>query len=113
MTITPAKIIMLAAGTAVAILYLHNAALKSENEALRNERDGLREEIAAREKERAKTAAEMQKLTAKAAALQKTGIKGEDRINETIKKSGDPCLGRRPDDSMLNLLRDKIPDNPE
>ena len=113
MTITPAQVIMILTGTAVAILYLHNAALKNENEALQNERDTLREEIAAHERERAKTAAELQKLTAKAAALQKTGIKGEDRINETIKKSGDPCLGRRPDDSMLNLLRDKIPDNPE
>lgn len=112
MTITPAKIIMILTGM-VAALCLYTAAIKSENKALRQERDGLREEIAAREKERAKTAAEIQKLTAKAAALQKTGIKGEDRINETIKKSGDPCLGRRPDDSMLNLLRDKIPDNPE
>lgn len=112
MTITPANIIMILTGM-VAALCLYTAAIKNENKALRQERDGLREEIAAREKERAKTAAEMQKLTAKAAALQKTGIKGEDRINETIKKSGDPCLGRRPDDSMLNLLRDKIPDNPE
>lgn len=112
MTITPANIIMVLTGM-VAALCLYSAAIKNENKALRQERDGLREEIAAREKERAKTAAEMQKLTAKAAALQKTGIKGEDRINETIKKSGDPCLGRRPDDSMLNLLRDKIPDNPE
>lgn len=112
MTITPAKIIMVLTGM-VAALCLYSAAIKNENKALRQERDGLREEIAAREKERAKTAAEMQKLTAKAAALQKTGIKGEDRINEAIKKSGDPCLGRRPDDSMLNLLRDKIPDNPE
>lgn len=112
MTITPAKIIMILTGM-VAALCLYTAAIKNENKALRQERDGLREEIAAREKERAKTAAEIQKLTAKAAALQKTGIKGEDRINETIKKSGDPCLGRRPDDSMLNLLRDKIPDNPE
>lgn len=112
MTITPAKIIMILTGM-VAALCLYSAAIKNENKALRQERDGLREEIAAREKERAKTAAEMQKLTAKAAALQKTGIKGEDRINETIKKSGDPCLGRRPDDSMLNLLRDRIPDNPE
>ena len=112
MSITPAKIIMVLTGM-VAALCLYSAAIKNENKALRQERDGLREEIAAREKERAKTAAEMQKLTAKAAALQKTGIKGEDRINETIKKSGDPCLGRRPDDSMLNLLRDKIPDNPE
>ena len=112
MTITPAKIIMILTGM-VAALCLYNSVIKNENKALRQERDGLREEIAAREKERAKTAAEMQKLTAKAAALQKTGIKGEDRINETIKKSGDPCLGRRPDDSMLNLLRDKIPDNPE
>ena len=113
MTITPAKIIMLAAGAAVAILYLHNAALKSENEALRNERDGLREEIAAREKERAKTAAELQRMTERAAALQKAGKKGEDRINETIKKSGDPCLGRRPDDAMLNLLREQLPHHPQ
>ena len=113
MTITPANIIITALTGMVAILCLYNAAVKSENRALRNERDGLREEIAAREKERAKTAAEMQKLTAKAAALQKAGIKGEDKINETVKKSGDPCLGRRPDDAMLNLLREQLPHNPE
>lgn len=113
MTITPANIIMILTGTAVAILYLHNAALKNENEALQNERDALRGEIAAHERERAKTTAEIQKLTAKAAALQKAGIKGEDRINETIKKSGDPCLGRRPDDAMLNLLREQLPHHPQ
>ena len=50
MTITPAQVIMILAGTAVAILYLHNAALKNENEALQNERDALRGEIAAHER---------------------------------------------------------------
>ena len=112
MTITPANIIMVLTWM-VAALCLYTAALKNENKALQNERDTLREEIATHERERAKTAAEMQKLTAKAAALQKTGIKGEDRINETIKKSGDPCLGRRPDDAMLNLLREQLPHHPE
>lgn len=113
MTITPARVIMILAGTAVAILYLHNAALKNENEALQRERDTLRGEIAAHERERAKTAAELQRMTERAAALQKAGKKGEDRINETIKKSGDPCLGRRPDDAMLNLLREQLPHHPQ
>lgn len=113
MTITPSQGIMVLAGAAVAILYLHNAALKNENEALQNERNALRGEIAAHERERAKTAAELQRMTEKAAALRKAGKKGEDRINDHIKKSGDPCLGRRPDDAMLNLLREQLPHHPE
>lgn len=113
MTITPANIIIMALTGMTAALCLYNAAIKSENRALQNERDTLRGEIAAHERERAKTAAEMLKLTAKAAALQKAGIKGEDRINGQIKKSGDPCLGRRPDDAMLKLLREQLPHNPE
>lgn len=112
MTITPANIIMILTGM-VAALCLYSAAIKNENKALRNERDALREEIAAHERERAKTAAELQRMTERAAALQKAGKKGEDRINETIKKSGDPCLGRRPDDAMLNLLREQLPHHPE
>ena len=105
MTITPAKIIMLLTGM-VAALCLYTSAIKNENKALRQERDALREEIAAREKERAeKTAAEMQKLTEKAAAIRKTARKGEDQINAEIQKGGDPCLNRRADDAMLNLLR--------
>lgn len=112
MTITPANIIMILTGM-VAALCLYNAAIRNENKALQNERDALREEIAAHERERAKTAAELQRMTEKAAALQKAGKKGEDRINENIKKSGDPCLGRRPDDAMLNLLREQLPHHPE
>lgn len=112
MTITPANIIMILTGM-VAALCLYSAAIKNENKALQNERDTLRGEIAAHERERAKTAAELQRMTEKAAALQKAGKKGEDRINETIKKSGDPCLGRRPDDAMLNLLREQLPHHPQ
>lgn len=113
MTITPAQVIMILAGTAVAILYLHNAALKNENEALQNERDTLQREIAAHEEERAKTAAEMKRLTATTDALRKAGRKGEDKINEQIKTSSDPCLNRRPDGAMLDLLRNGVPGHPE
>lgn len=112
MTITPAHIIMILTGM-VAALCLYSAAIKNENKALQRERNTLREEIAAHERERAKTAAELQRMTEKAAALQKAGKKGEDRINEHIKQSGDPCLGRRPDDAMLNLLREQLPHHPE
>lgn len=113
MTITPAQVIMILAGTAVAILYLHNAALKNENEALQRERDTLRGEIAAHEEERAKTAAEMKRLTATADALRKAGRKGEDKINAEIRKGGDPCLNSRPDGAMLDLLRNGVPGHPE
>ena len=112
MTITPANIIM-GLTVMVAALCQYSAAIKNENKALQRERDNLREEIAAHERERAKTAAELQRMTEKAAALQKAGKRGEDRINEHIKKSGDPCLGRRPDDAMLNLLREQLPHHPE
>jgi predicted Holliday junction resolvase-like endonuclease len=112
MTITPAHIIMILTGM-VAALCLYSAAIRNENRALQRERDTLREEIAAHERERAKMAAELQRMTEKAAALQKAGKKGEDRINDQIKKSGDPCLGRRPDDAMLNLLREQLPHHPE
>ena len=112
MTITPAKIIMVLTGM-VAALCLYNAAIKTENKALRQERDALREEIAAREKERAKTAAEMKRLTATAEALRKAGRKGEDKINEQIKASGDPCLNSRPDGAMLDLLREQLPHHPQ
>lgn len=112
MTITPTHIIMILTGM-VAALCLYSAAIKNENKALQNERNALREEIAAHERERVKTAAELQRMTEKAAALRKAGKRGEDRINENIKKSGDPCLGRRPDDAMLNLLREQLPHHPE
>lgn len=108
----PEKIIMILTGM-VAVLCLYNAAIRNENRALQRERDTLREEIAAHERERAKTAAELQRMAEKAADLQKAGKKGEDRINENIKKSGDPCLGRRPDDAMLNLLREQLPHHPQ
>ena len=93
--------------------HLHIRGGMTPEMALQRERDTLRGEIAAHERERAKTAAELQRMTEKAAALQKAGKRGEDRINEHIKKSGDPCLGRRPDDAMLNLLREQLPHHPE
>ena len=99
--------------TALAVMAIWNIALRNDNQRLTGDNQRLNAELAEIAERAEKTAAEMLKLTAKAAALQKAGRKGEDKINEQIKASGDPCLGRRPDDSMLNLLRDKIPDNPE
>ena len=99
--------------TALAAMAIWNTALRSERNALQNERDTLQRELAAHEEERAKTAAEMKRLTTTAEALRKAGIKGEDKINAQIKASGDPCLNRRPDGAMLDLLRNGVPGHPE
>lgn len=98
---------------ALAAMAVWNTALRSERNALQNERNALQREIAAHEEERAKTAAEMKRLTATAEALRKAGRKGEDKINEQIKASGDPCLNSRPDGAMLDLLRNGVPGHPE
>ena len=81
------------------------AALASWNIALRSDNQRLNAELAEIAERAEKTAAEMLKLTEKAAAIRKTARKGEDQINAEIRKGGDPCLNRRADDGMLNLLR--------
>lgn len=93
------------AGGIIAAMATWNITLRSDNQRLAGDNQRLNAELAEIAERAEKTAAEIQKLTAKAAALQKAGIKGEDKINETVKKSGDPCLDRRADDAMLNLLR--------
>lgn len=93
------------AGGVIATLAAWNIALRSDNQRLAGDNQRLNTELAEIAERAEKTAAEMQKLAAKAAAIRKTARKGEDQINDQIKKSGDPCLNRRADDSMLNLLR--------
>lgn len=99
--------------TALAVMAVWNATLRNDNQRLAGDNQRLNAEIAEIAERAEKTAAEMLKLTAKAAALQKAARKGEDKINEQIKASGDPCLGRRPDDAMLNLLREQLPHHPQ
>lgn len=93
------------AGGVIATLAAWNIALRSDNQRLAGDNQRLNTELAEIAERAEKTAAEMLKLTEKAAAIRKTARKGEDQINDQIKKSGDPCLDRRADDSMLNLLR--------
>ena len=96
------------AGGVIAILVAWNIALRNNNQRLAGDNQRLNAEIAEIAEREEKTAAEMLKLTEKAAALRKAGRKGEDQINAEIKKGSDPCLGRRADDAMLNLLRDPV-----
>ena len=93
------------AGGIIAAMATWNITLRSDNQRLAGDNARLNAEIAEIAERAEKTAAEMQKLTEKAAAIRKTARKGEDQINDQIKKSGDPCLNRRADDGMLNLLR--------
>ena len=93
------------AGGVIAILVAWNIALRNNNQRLAGDNQRLNAELAEIAEREEKTAAEMLKLTEKAAALRKAGRKGEDQINAEIKKGSDPCLNRRADDSMLKLLR--------
>lgn len=93
------------AGGVIAALATWNIALRNDNQRLAGDNQRLNAEIAEIAERAEKTAAEMLKLTEKAAAIRKTARKGEDQINAEIRKGGDPCLDRRADDSMLNLLR--------
>ena len=93
------------AGGVIAALATWNIALRNDNQRLAGDNQRLNAEIAEIAERAEKTAAEMLKLTEKAAAIRKTARKGEDQINAEIQKGGDPCLNRRADDAMLNLLR--------
>lgn len=93
------------AGGIIAALAAWNITLRGDNQRLAGDNQRLNAELAEIAERAEKTAAEMQKLTEKAAAIRKTAQKGEDQINAEIKKGGDPCLDRRADDAMLNLLR--------
>lgn len=97
------------AGGLIAVMAAWNIALRSDNQRLAGDNARLNAEIAEIAERAEKTAAEMQKLAAKAAAIRKTARKGEDQINAEIRKGGDPCINRRADDAMLKLLRDQIP----
>ena len=96
------------AGGVIAILVAWNIAIRSDNQRLAGDNRRLNAELAEIAEREEKTAAELQRMTEKAAALRKAGRKGEDQINAEIKKGSDPCLGRRADDAMLNLLRDPV-----
>ena len=98
---------------ALAVMAIWNTALRNANQRLTGDNQRLNAELAKIAEQAEKTAAEMLKLTEKAATLRKNARKGEDKINEQIKASGDPCLGRRPDDAMLDLLRNGVPGHPE
>ena len=93
------------AGGVIAALATWNIALRNDNQRLAGDNQRLNAEIAEIAERAEKTAAEMLKLTEKATAIRKTARKGEDQINAEIQKGGDPCLNRRADDAMLNLLR--------
>ena len=93
---------------ALAVMAIWNTALRNANQRLTGDNQRLNAELAKIAEQAEKTAAEMLKLTEKAAALRKAGRKGEDQINAEIKKGGDPCLNRRADDAMLKLLRDPV-----
>ena len=93
------------AGGVIAALATWNIALRSDNQRLAGDNQRLNAELAEIAERAERTAAEMLKLTEKAAAIRKTARKGEDQINDQIRKGGDPCLGRRADAGMLNLLR--------
>ena len=93
------------AGGIITALATWNIALRSDNQRLAGDNQRLNAELAEIAERAEKTSAEMQKLTEKAAAIRKTARKGEDQINAEIQKGGDPCLNRRADDAMLNLLR--------
>lgn len=97
------------AGGLIAVMAAWNIALRSDNQRLAGDNARLNAEIAEIAERAEKTAAEMLKLTEKAAAIRKTARKGEDQINAEIRKGGDPCINRRADDAMLKLLRDQIP----
>lgn len=97
------------AGGLIAVMAAWNIALRSDNQRLAGDNARLNAEIAEIAERAEKTAAEMLKLTEKAAAIRKTARKGEDQINAEIRKDGDPCINRRADDAMLKLLRDQIP----
>lgn len=99
--------------TALATMAIWNTALRNDNQRLAGDNQRLNAELAEIAERAEKTAAEMLKLTAKAAALQKAGRKGEDKINAEIRKGGDPCLNSRPDGAMLDLLRNGVPDHQE
>lgn len=99
--------------TALAAMAAWNTTLRNDNQRLTGDNQRLNAELAEIAERAEKTAAEMLKLTAKAAALQKAGRKGEDKINAQIKASGDPCLNSRPDGAMLDLLRNGVPGHPE
>ena len=96
------------AGGVIAILVAWNIAIRSDNQRLAGDNRRLNAELAEIAEREEKTAAELQRMTEKAAALRKAGRKGEDQINAEIRKGSDPCLGRRADDAMLNLLRDPV-----
>ena len=93
------------AGGVITALAAWNITLRSDNQRLAGDNQRLNAELAEIAERAEKTAAEMLKLTEKAAAIRKTARKGEDQINAEIKKGSDPCLDRRADDAMLNLLR--------
>lgn len=93
------------AGGVIAALAAWNITLRNDNQRLAGDNQRLNAELAEIAERAEKTAAEMLKLTERAAAIRKTARKGEDLINASIKTSGDPCLGRRADAGMLNLLR--------
>lgn len=93
------------AGGIIAAMAAWNIALRSDNQRLAGDNQRLNAELAEIAERAEKTAAEMLKLTEKAAAIRKTARKGEDQINAEIQKGSDPCLNRRADDAMLNLLR--------
>lgn len=97
------------AGGLIAVMAAWNIALRSDNQRLAGDNARLNAEIAEIAERAEKTAAEMLKLTEKAAAIRKTARKGEDQINAEIRKGGDPCINRRADDAVLKLLRDQIP----
>lgn len=97
------------AGGLIAVMAAWNIALRSDNQRLAGDNARLNAEIAEIAERAEKTAAEMLKLSEKAAAIRKTARKGEDQINAEIRKGGDPCINRRADDAMLKLLRDQIP----
>ena len=101
------------AGGVITALAAWNITLRSDNQRLAGDNQRLNAELAEIAERAEKTAAEMQKLTEKAAAIRKTARKGEDQINAEIQKGGDPCLNRRADDAMLNLLREQLPHHTE
>lgn len=96
-------------GGIIAAMAAWNIILRSDNQRLAGDNARLNAEIAEISERAEKTAAEMLKLTERATAIRKTARKGEDQINAEIQKGGDPCLNRRADDGMLNLLRGQIP----
>ena len=112
MSVTTGKIIMAIYGVLAAVimgLCLYASYLSERVDALKAENTDLVKTLDRKAAEATATSEEIKKLSADLANLLNKAMKGEDKLNNAIKKNGDSCLNAAVSADVLDVLRDPLP----